>query len=89
MTCTQVAQEVPITVPVQSCAQVQVPRVVVVPETVNVPYMTCAQSSTTVPVTVPVQSSVPVTNLVPQCYTVPVGCGGYGGADLGLPGPGR
>jgi hypothetical protein len=75
MTCTQVAQEVPITVPVQSCTQVQVPRVVVVPETVNVPYMTCAQSSTTVPVTVPVQSSVPVTTMVPQCYTVPMGCG--------------
>jgi hypothetical protein len=76
MSCTQVPQEVPIVVPVQSCTQVQVPRVVVVPETVNVPVMTCAQSTTTVPVTVPVQSSVPVTNMVPQCYTVPLGGAG-------------
>jgi hypothetical protein len=85
MTCTQVPQEVPITVPVQSCMPVQVPRVVVVPETVNVPYMTCAQSSTTVPVTVPVQSSVPVTNLVPQCYTVPMGCGPAAAPACGSP----
>lgn len=92
MTCTQVAQEVPITVPVQSCTSVEVPRAVIVPETVTVPYMTCAPSTTTVPVTVPVQSSYPVTSLVPQCYTMPVGCGAAsacGGYDLGLPGPGR
>lgn len=76
MTTTVVPQTVPVTVPVQDVCPVTVPRVVVVPQTVPVPIVRPALSSVTVPVTVPVQSSVPVTSIIPQVYTVPLGCAG-------------
>lgn len=85
MTTTTVPQTVPICVPVQDVTTVTVPKVVVVPETVPVPYVRPTMSTTTVPVCVPVQSSVPVTTMVPQCYTVPLGGAGLAGLT-GAPG---